>query len=216
METLPSWLEFFLSSDDVDERCFEYLNPLNAFKARLVWRQIEKLQSLICPSSGVKKKSWNSKRGTIVGKRFERFFKILFEGSKIFTTQSRIQTGSSEIDLLISLTMLSQKIPFLMNQGDRIIGEAKCQVKPPAVSWVARLGGIMDTHSVQISILITACSSRKLQGRARNEIHAQAIRGRPIILIGRKQIEAILGGKNVLLVLKEQYEKTMMRQDLTI
>lgn len=211
------WIEFFSSTDDLDEAAFKYANPTNLPKLKRIWRQIERVQDLKCPyRDATKKAQWVGKRSAIVGKKFENFFQTLFSQSKVFAVAQNVSTESSEIDILITLSVLSQKIPFLLNQGAHILGEAKCHKDGPSVQWVARLSGLMNTHGCSMSLLLTACKSRNVHPKIRSEIHANAILGKPILLVGQKQLLEVLAGKNFLSILKEQHRLTVTRQALAI
>lgn len=218
-ETLANgqWLESLFDANELDEQAFRYANPSNLAKLNMYWKQLERLHKLKCPTKkAAEKQQWSGRRAQIVGATFEKFFGALFYRSKVFTVQRNVSTESSEIDLLISMSMLSQQIPFLSGKGALILGEAKCHKDGPSVQWVARLGGLMSTHSTQISFLLTGCESRKLNPRIRSEITANALLNKPIIIIGQKQLREVLDGKNILTVLKEQYERTISRQALAI
>ncbi|MFN9067053.1 MAG: hypothetical protein ACK5V3_07485, partial [Bdellovibrionales bacterium] len=169
---------------DLDETIFKAINPGNLSRSKLIWSQIERLQKLECPHTGSRAKQWKGKRSQIVGKKFENLISYLFENSKVFSVSTNISTESSEIDLLIELGMMATKIPFLNGAGSYIIGEAKCHSEGPKTQWVARLRGLMETHSTSRSFLIAGCTPRTVHRKIRAEISLNAAQNKVVVLIG--------------------------------
>jgi hypothetical protein len=208
-DTLVDWGGVLLevSAPAATEKIYDYLCKLNRVRLRDLLSRLDRVRGWKCSLKGPAKTKREGKRNQVQGKLFETIVRELFRNcSALAIDGANLRTSTSEIDLLLKVLPLGMNwVPMLRSAGTHVIGEAKCHTKAPSSELVNEFVSFLNTHGASIGLLFVACAPRQIASAARTAIALHAQHKKLVVPIGKKQLDEIVNGKNVLLVLEKQY-----------
>ena len=170
----------------------EFLSPVDRLKLKQALGDLDKLKA--ARATSVK-----------IGYAFEVLLANLFGESKVLKVQTRVQSTTGEIDLVITvLAGLSQSVPFLVKHT-HLLAEAKCHQSALKSEWVTEMLTNLQHHGASLGLIFVYCKSRPVHVRSRQAIAMGVVGGKVVVPIGRKQFDDICAGGSVIGVLGQQF-----------
>jgi hypothetical protein len=189
----------------------QFLNPVDVNKLRKVKKQLLRVQALQFDRSKSyrvykSKKSFDGRRGYLVGLLFEELIQIIFEESQIFALDSRVVTDSCEIDFFIHVLDPYKQLFGILNGHQRIFGEAKCHLSSAKSEWVNTLSGKMVSNGTRSGMIFTfKAGAAPSQFRAAIKDHFRSNPAIEIVPWGPTLVDELIDGKPFLRLLQVQH-----------
>lgn len=196
--------EILTTSGHASEQANDYLHPVDRPKLTALINQIDTMRAAQPPAgTAAQKRTWRSTNNRNIGLKYEELIQALFEKSQVFTATTAQRTIIGEIDVVLTFTTFSQRVP-LLDGHTTAIGEAKCHQTNLKSEWVTEMSGNLDHHSVKFGFIFVFCSPRKVHPDSVQAVKEAYLLRKVLIPFGRKQFERIIAGESFIKVLSEQ------------
>lgn len=205
-------LKYLAENDINDHRFYSCIVPVDLSKLAQAVARFQKVETFK-PSTRAQGKSvgnWISQQNRVKGKCFEAIMHVLLPNGTAFSSWTRVQTTTNEIDILVGLGPKSKWIRLFDNWGTHFICECKSEKGHFSVSWVDKLFAVLTLHSSHAGILVSRKTpSDKGNGRkALNAIRMMALKNKVIIVLDMEDIQRCVQGTHILALLQKRYIET--------
>lgn len=206
LNTLDYFLKGLLECGvtDLNAEIQEFLSPVDRDKLKQAVDNLDQLKAEKNPIKGSAKQVWQGEQNRKVGAAFERLIGVLFEKSQVLTVRTNLHSTTGEIDLVMELRPLAQKVPFLASRT-HLIAEAKSHDKSPKSEWVTETLGNLKLHGCNLAFIFVYCKPKRLQREFRQAVAMAAASGNSVVPIGRKQYGSIADGAKLIDTISRQY-----------
>lgn len=189
----------------------EYFNPIDRVKLAKIKKQVERIHALKYSSRKKyriykSKKSFDGRRGYLLGLVFERLIQTIFKESLVFSLQPRVLLDTCEIDFFIHIIEPYNVLFSLLASHKRLHGEAKCHARPPEAEWVNLQAGKMVANDTRLGMIFTFHKPAPAPFEFRTAIKDHSRSNPPVQIIpwGPTLISDLLDGKSFLKLIQIQ------------
>ena len=203
--TLDQWIEFALQNNVDEDAIYQYLSPPLPPKSVTKWlARIRRIENAPRPK-GVSAKAWLGKRSRLKGRAFEALMRSVMRSVPSFTVWKNVNTTTNEIDLLIKIGLAIQVSPIVRQWGSHFLCECKLVNSGINATWVGKLNSVLELHSSEVGILVSAHGAPK--GKVKTQIHMHAFKTPPriIVCISLAELQECENGRNFLHLLSTRY-----------
>lgn len=193
-----------LGLDGISDDIYDALFVLDIDRLNALYDELNKLRSETSQLVGSAKRSWQSGKNQRVGKKFEELISCIFFGSELFDVEMNLRSMTSDIDITLTLKPLSTFIPYLRGHHT-IYGESKCHEKGFKKEWVDEMRTTLKDHGANVGLIFVFCESRNIIREAKVSISNGVVENKLVVPFGKKQIEELRAGVNLLKVLQDQF-----------
>jgi hypothetical protein len=205
-DSLEQFLRYMTENNIDDDRIYAYLCNVNIANLTKTLRRYDRVMNAIRPRTTTAK-DWKQKQRNLKGRLFEKLLGVLLGGTRPFTTWSRVQTPTNELDWLVQLGPMAQFVPALRLWGTHFMCECKSEDVYVSVTWVQKLAEIIQNHGASVALLLSmrGLAVKGNAKRAVNAIQLLSVQNKVIVCLDFEDVRQCVTGTNFLRLLSQQY-----------